>query len=119
MDDVAAVLGIGRRTLQRWVRWYREEGLAGLQQHYRGGGGGGAPCKLSPEQQTQVREAARAGQFGTVWEARDWVTDQCGVTYSYWGLRRLLLRLGLRKKVPRPLAAKADLEAQEAWKKGA
>jgi len=40
------------------------------------------------------------------------------VTYSEGGMYTLLARLRCAPKVPRPLHAKANLEDQEAWKKG-
>ena len=45
--------------------------------------------------------------------------QQFGVRYTEWGMRSLLHRLKISPKVPRPLAANADLAAQEAWEKGA
>ena len=63
-------------------------------------------------------ETAR-GRIRTVGEAVRWVEWQFGVRYTAWGMRSLLQRLTIGPKVPRPLAAQADLEAQEAWKRGA
>jgi len=34
-----------------------------------------------------------------------------------WGMRSLFVRLGIKKKVPRPKAVKACAEAQKEWKK--
>ena len=59
------------------------------------------------------------GTIRTVREAVRWVEQRVGVRYTEWGLRSLLHRLKTHPKVPRPLAVKADLEAQAAWKKGA
>ena len=39
--------------------------------------------------------------------------------YTGRGMRSLLHRLEITKRVPRPLAAQADLAAQEAWSRGA
>ncbi|RME09361.1 MAG: winged helix-turn-helix domain-containing protein, partial [Ardenticatenia bacterium] len=41
-----------------------------------------------------------------------------GVTYTYWGMRGVFARLGLRKKVPRQRHPQASVEEQTAWKKG-
>ncbi len=42
-----------------------------------------------------------------------------GVEVSYKKLYDWFRRWGYRKKAPRPMAEKADAQAQEAWKKGA
>lgn len=59
-----------------------------------------------------------AVSFTTVAEVAAWVERQWGIHYTYWGMRHVLQRLGL-KKAPRPLAAKASLPVQQAWKRGA
>lgn len=115
---VAQVVGAHYRTLQQWVAWYRQGGLAEVVKHRRGGRQGRAPY-LTAEQQALLLEQAAQGAFATIGEAVAWVKRECGVAYTYWGMRSLFQRLKLKKKVPRPLAAKASLAEQEAWKKGA
>jgi transposase len=46
------------------------------------------------------------------------VAEQFGVTYRPKGIYGLLRRVRCRPKVPRPIHTKADLQAQEDWKKG-
>jgi transposase len=54
----------------------------------------------------------------TVWEAVAWVKEEYGIECSYEGMRGMLKRLRLHKKVPRPQHEKSDANAQTAWKKG-
>ena len=114
----AALVGVHRRSVQRWLGWYRQGGLAGVAQHRQGGRQGRTPY-LTAEQQAQLHAETARGTIRTVGEATHWVEQQFGVAYTDWGMRSVLQRLKIRKKVPRPLAAQADLEAQEAWKRGA
>jgi transposase len=46
------------------------------------------------------------------------VRAEYGIAYRYKGLYAALRRLGVRPKVPRPVAEKADPAAREAWKQG-
>jgi transposase len=117
MEEVARTVGVHYRTVQRWVGWYRQGGIAEVCTHH--GGGHGQPSWLTPEQEAAVREEAARGTFITAGDIRRWVADQFGVTYRPKGIYGLLRRLRCRPKVPRPIHVKADLEAQEAWKKGA
>ncbi len=118
VTETAALVGVHRCSLQRWLGWYRQGGLAAVARH-RQGGRQGRTAYLTAEQQTQLHAATAQGTIRTVGEAVRWVEQQFGVRYTGWGMRSLLHRLEIRKKVPRPLAAQADLEAQEAWKRGA
>ncbi|MCL4534246.1 MAG: winged helix-turn-helix domain-containing protein, partial [Bacteroidetes bacterium] len=67
----------------------------------------------------QLVQQATQGNFHTIGEAAKWVEQTYGVHYTYFGMRSLVERLRLKKKVPRPIGAKASMEAQEAWKRGA
>ena len=78
------------------------------------GGGRGQPSWLTPEQEAAVAEEAARGTFTTAAEVQ-----QFGVTYQPKEIYGLLRRVRCRPKVPRPIHTKADLEAQEAWEKGA
>jgi len=118
VSDAAESMGVGRRTLTRWLSWYREGGLEEVLSRVPGHGALGNECRLSEHQQQELVERAGRGEFRTYEEARRWVEQQWGVEYRYKGMYAVLARLGVRPKVPRPAAEKADPEAQEAWKKG-
>lgn len=113
---VAAVVGVHERTVQRWLQWYREGGVAALRAHRQAGTG--QPSLLTADQQAQVREQAATGAFRTAAEAQRWVAEQFGVAYRPGGMYALLGRLRIHPKVPRPVNPKADQVAQAAWKKG-
>jgi transposase len=49
---------------------------------------------------------------------RDWVETTWGVRYRTSGMVEVRERLKIHPKVPRPRAEKADVAAQESWKKG-
>ncbi len=118
VDAVAAAVGVHRRTVARWIDWYRHEGgLTGVLAHRQGGVG--QPPRLSAEQQEQVGEEVATGRFRTAAEIGRWIADTYGVTYRPGGVADLLARLRCHPKVPRPLHEQADLAAQDAWKGGA
>ena len=117
--DAARVAGVGQRSLERWLGWYRQGGLAAVLERLPGHGARGQPSRLSPAQQQALVAETAQGTLHTYDEARAWVGDQFGVSYSYTGLFSLLARLGVHPKVPRPQAEKADPAAQAAWKGGA
>ena len=114
----AALVGVHRGSVQRWLAWYRQGGLADVARHRQGGRQGRAPY-LTPQQHARLEAEAAAGTLRTVGAAVRWAERECGVRYTYWGMRTLLHRLQIGPQVPRPLAAKADLDAQEAWTRGA
>ncbi len=113
---VVSALGVGLRSVHRWLQWYREGGLA--QVCGRRKGGPGKPSFLTPDQEQQVVAAAAAGMFATAQAVRDWIEAQFGVVYTRDSMYTLLPRLGIRLKVPRPRHAKTDPQAQAAWQKG-
>jgi transposase len=117
LTEVAQIIGLSYRTVQRWVDWYRQGGVAEVRQH-RLGGHGCTPRRLSPAQEAALRAQAAAGQIRTVWEGVHWAEGE-GVSYTYWGMRWVFARLQLHKKVPRPCNPKASPARQRAWKKGA
>ncbi len=114
----AALVGGHRCSVQRWLAWYRQGGLAEVARHRQGGRQGRTP-DLTAEQQAQLKAETAQGSIRPVGEAVRWVERQFGVRYTAWGMRSVLQRLKIGPKVPRPLAAQAGLAAQEAWEKGA
>jgi transposase len=117
-EEAADAVGIHRRTVQRWVAWYREGGLAEVLDRRHGGYRSRSQAKLTEEQEQALKEAAREEGFRTIWDGVAWVQKTYGVEYTYWGMRWVFERLDLKKKVPRRIAPQASEEEQEAWKKG-
>lgn len=117
LRETAGLIGVHYRTLQDWVAWYRRGGLDEVRQHRRGGHGG-RKSRLTPQQEARLKELAGQGEIRTIWDGVVWAKEACGVGYTYWGMRWVFARLRLKKKVPRPIAPQASLEAQEEWKKG-
>ena len=114
--EVADVVGVEERTVQRWLAWYRAGGLAEVEgRHARGKGA--APF-LRPEQRAELAGEVETGQFRTAAEIRRWVEERRGVSYTEGGTYALLGRLRCAPKVPRPVHEKADHLAQARWGKG-
>ena len=118
VSSAAQAAGVSRRTLTRWLGWYRRGGLEEVLSRVPGHGAVGSVCRLSERQRELLVERASLGEFRTYEEARRWVEQEWGVRYRYKGMYALLARVGVRPKVPRPAAEKADPAAQEAWKRG-
>lgn len=116
VDAVADAVGAGRRSVERWIDWYRTGGLAGVLAHRQGGSG--QTARLTAAQQEQLGEAVATGRFRTAAEIRAWIAETYGVPYRPGGVASLLGRLRCHPKVPRPLHEKADPAAQAAWKGG-
>lgn len=117
LGEVAAVVGVHYRTVQRWVAWYRTGGVALIRAHQLGGTGQ-VPF-LTPEHEEAVAAEVQTGRFRTGEEIRAWIAEQFGARYTLGGIYSLLKRLRCQRKVPRPVHTKTDRAAQEAWKKGA
>lgn len=111
------VAGLGERSGQRCLSWYRQGGVAEVLSH-KHGGHAQQQRFLNEEQESELIERSESGQLKTVWAAVNWSKETHNVAYSYEGMRSVFKRLGLRKKVPRPQHEKSDQSAQSAWKKG-
>ena len=116
--EAGRLAGVGERTVFRWLGWYRTEGLAGVLRRVPGHGARGQPHRLTAEQRAALVAQCAAGAFRTYEEARAWVQAEYGVLYRPGGFHASLHRLGVRPKVPRPVAEKADPAAREAWRQG-
>jgi transposase len=118
VEDVAAAVGVHRRTVERWIDWYRHEGgLAGVLAHRQGGVG--QPSRLTAAQREAVAEEVATGRFRTAAAIGAWIAETYGVAYRPGGVYDLLGRRRCHPTVPRPLHEKADLAAPAAWKGGA
>jgi transposase len=114
--EVAEVLGVEERSVQRWLAWYREGGLTAVTGRHAGSQG--APSFLTAEQRAALADEVATGRFRTAAEIRQWVQERWGVSYTEGGMYALLRRLRCAPKVPRPIHEKTDHLAQARWKKG-
>ena len=80
--------------------------------------GKGQPRFLSAEQERELTEEVESGRFRTAVEIRDWIESEYGVSFRPGSVYTLLERLRCSPKVPRGLHVKADVDAQESWKRG-
>ena len=81
-------------------------------------GGYGQPAFLSAAAEAAVADTVATGRFRTAAAVGAWIAATYGVRYRPGGLASLLQRLPCAPNVPRPVPAKADLAAQDRFKKG-
>ena len=110
--------GVGARTVERWLGWYRGGGIDEVLRRVPGHGTVGPARRLGAEQERLLVAACAEGRFRTCDEAREWVASEYGVAYRPCGFWTVLARLVVHPKVPRPVAEKSDPAAQEAWRQG-
>ena len=116
LSGVAEVVGVHYRTVQSWVRWYREGGVPTVLSHKMGGKG--RESFLTTDQAEELAQEVATGRFRTAAEIRDWVSEQYGITYKVGGVYSLMERMKCSPKTPRPMHEKTDPEQKASWKKG-
>lgn len=116
LSEVAAVVGVDYRTVQRWAAWYRRGGLAEVRGH-KMGGTGQVPF-LSPAQEAELAEEIATGRFRQGEQMRGYIQERYGVSYTIGGIYSLADRLACAPKVPRPVHAQADPAVRAGFKRG-
>lgn len=119
--DVASVLGRSPRTVEYWVTRFNENGFAGLREKE----GRGRPAILGAQEVGTIEEALRKSpqDFGYTqsgWDGKllsQFITDRFQKHVGVRQCQRLFRKLGFRFRKPRPVIAKANPEAQDAYKK--
>jgi len=111
-EAIARVLLIDDDTIRTWYRLYREDGIEGLASFgYEGGA-----CRLSEEQQDQLKAWIAATLPRTTREIGAWLARECGIEYQgRSGLIALLHRLGMEHRKPRAISRKLDPAKQAAF----
>jgi transposase len=99
LDQVRQWVGFSYRTLQRWIAWYRQGGLAAVLEKTPGHGAPGKRPWLNPTQKDTLLAQARQGDFRTIQDAVFWVETQWGVRYSSKGMYSLFYRP--KRPIPR------------------
>lgn len=100
-QEVAALLGVGRNAVGRWLDSYDDGGLPALLSVKPLPGR--APA-LNAERLARLKAAlARPAGFGSYTEVQDWIASELGVQMSYDAVHTLVHdKLKARLKVARP-----------------
>lgn len=116
----ADMIGAGRRTLQDWIRRYRQRGISGLSKGpYRGG-----QSRLTEEQKAELSGIIAAGPEKAGFDTGVWIApmvvklvkDLYGVSYSASQIGRILHTLRFSLQYPTRKPSKADEKAEEQWR---
>ena len=112
---IAKVLLIDDDTIRTWHRLYQEDGIEGLASF----GYEGSACRLSGEQQDQLKTWIIETLPRTTRAIGAWIETECGIEYQgRSGLIALLHRLGMEHRKPKAVSRKLDAEKQAAFIKG-
>jgi len=119
--QVAEILGQALRTIQYWVRSFETHGFDGLKTKSKPG----RPPTLDETTLAKVgddlRQSPRClGYSQNLWDGKllsHHLATVYGIQLGVRQCQRLFKHLGFRLRKPRPVIAKADPEAQKAFKK--
>ena len=120
VENVAKILKISARSIFRWVTKFKEEGVEGLRDRPKGH----LRSKLSEDHKKNIEQWIVRGKDArgkpahwTLKKLQKEIEKEFGVTIGTTPLWKHLKKMGLVLRKPRPLHAKADICAQEAFKK--
>ena len=115
-EAIAALIGKHRTTVSRWLSRYRQDGIKAL---LTKGKSRGRNRVLSPEVEAKlIQELQDEEGFSSYKEIQRWLKAVHDVEMSYTGVHQLVhYRLKGKLKVPRPVHAKQEPGAVEAFKK--
>lgn len=117
-EDAAKQAGMSRSRLHIWIARYNESGIDGLRDNPKGH----PPRRLTAEQEQEVKELVIKGPDGVLvrWrciDLKEEILKRFNIDYHENSISRILHRLGFSHVSVRPLHPKANLEAQEDFKK--
>ena len=120
MSLVSFVLGVHPTTVWRWSKRLKSTGVDGLRDRPKGHN----PSKLCMEHKHIIYEWLKKSE-NSAGERVHWtipllqkeIQKVFGIVMSKTPVWLIVRKLGFRQKVPRPHHAKAELEAQKAFKK--
>lgn len=109
-------LGRSPSTITRWLKVYREEGLAGLLEERKAPG---KPRRINGDLLRQLKARLDSPEgFASYGEVQQWLEAQSGESIPYKTVHKTVrYRLGAKLKAPRPQNIKQDPEAVETYKK--
>ena len=120
IETVAQVMGVAAESIWRWAKAYKKNGLEGLYPQPKKP----KSSKLAPAQKDDVlawiderKNSAGERVHWTLERLQYAIMQEFGVTLSVPSIWVWLRKENRVLKVPRPRHAKADIQAQEAFKK--
>ncbi len=119
--EVVALFGDSMRTIQYWIKRYNEAGIEALRDPIRTGR---IPRLLVEDEEILAQDLRRSprelGYTQNLWDGKilsHHLKQKFGVELKVRQCQNIFHQLGFRRRKPRPVIAKADPEAQEAYKK--
>lgn len=121
LDDIAYSLKKPKMTIGDWLRRLENDGLNKLYDVKQSG----RPPKLSQEQMKKLEKILeespeKQGIPFLVWTTKlvqYIIAKLFGVDFQLWNVRYIIKKIGFRFKTPRPKNKKANIKAQEEFKK--
>ena len=111
-EATARVLFVDDDTVRTWHQDYQENGIEGLANFGHEGGA----CRLSIEQQGELRSWVAATLPRTTREVGAWIARECDIDYqTRSGLIALLHRLDIEHRKPKAISRKLDPAKQTAF----
>ena len=119
--DVAALFNDGLRTIQYWAKRFNEYGINGLHDVGRPGRRSSFSDETRKIIEQDLRRSPRElGYSQNMWDGKllsNHLKQKFDIQLKVRRCQVLFHELGFRLRKPRPVIAKADREAQEAYKK--
>ena len=116
ISAIAKVVGRNRGSIQRWLSQYRETGLNGLLETHQSPGRPRVIPGWAVESLQRRLDDPETG-FGSYTQVQQWLSETLNVEAEYATVHHLVrYRLGAKLKTARPVHAKQNSEAREAFK---
>ena len=113
--DVAEILNVSYRTVNRWAHTCEEEGLEGLKPNFSGGRASKLTPEIKYEFQKRLKEESADGI--TMMQAKGLLKDEFELDFSLVYVCKIVRDLGFNYGSPRPIFEEAEDNPEETLKK--
>ena len=112
-NEVANILGVSYRSINRWAHLCEENGIKGLEPDFSGG----KRSKLTPELRIEFQKILRESDNLTMTGAKKILKDEFGIEFSLGYVGEIVRSLGFNYGSPRPKYSEASDNPKEDLKK--